>query len=161
MFIICWPVFWPYSMIFDLKPVTNYLYLDLIVWPWPTIDLKKYSGLSGMFENPTKESNIIVVGQVVPEICHFLYFPWLMVAILDFGPYRCLKNLYPKILFLVHTQIKSNQSLSHFGHPIPKESSSQSTLTAPFSWCIYNKWYGINRNINSLVKWNSACSFLR
>ena len=34
-----------------------------------------YSSLSGMFEKPTIESNIIEVGQVVPEIRHFLYFP--------------------------------------------------------------------------------------
>ena len=30
---------------------------------------------------------------------------------------------------LVHTQIKLNQSLSHFGHPIPTESTLLSTLT--------------------------------
>ena len=56
-----------------------------------------YSRLSGMFENPTMESNIIDVGQVVPHICHFLYFPWVTLAILHFGP----------------------QLLSHFGYPIP------------------------------------------
>ena len=26
---------------------------------------------------------------------------------------------------------------------------------------LYNQWYAFNRNINSLVKWSSACSFLR
>ena len=57
-----------------------------------------------MFENPTIESNIIEVGQVVPEICHFLYST---AAILDIEPCRCLKmcsrvrflfSLYPNIV---------------------------------------------------------------
>ena len=102
MFIIRWPLFWPYCMTFNFKPVKNDLYLDLLVWPWPEI----YYRSSGMFENHIIESNIIEVGQVVPEICHFLYFPWVMAAILDFGPYRCLKICNPRF-FLVHTQIKS------------------------------------------------------
>ena len=39
----------------------------------------------------TIESIIIEVGQVVPELCHFLYFPLVTVAILYIGPYRCLQ----------------------------------------------------------------------
>ena len=49
-------------MTFDLKPVKNDLYL---------------------------ESNIIEVGQVVPEICHFRR---VTAAILDFEPYRSYPN---------------------------------------------------------------------
>ena len=58
-----------------------------------------YSRLSGMFENHTIESNIIEVGQVVPEICHFLYFPCITAAILDLWPYKCLKMCNLRFLF--------------------------------------------------------------
>ena len=37
---------------------------------------------------------------------------------LGFWALRVPKNVLPEIV-LVHTQIKSNQSLSYFGHPIP------------------------------------------
>ena len=61
-----------------------------------------------MFENPIIESNIIEVGQVVPEICHFLYFPRVMAAILDFGRYMCLKKCNPRFLFSSYTnKVKS------------------------------------------------------
>ena len=60
-----WPLPWPSCM-----KLTNYRH-------------ETYSRLSGMFENPTIESNIIEFGQVVPELCHFLYIPRVTVAILD------------------------------------------------------------------------------
>ena len=82
--------------------------------PWPSCMIltyyrhKTYSRLSGMFRNPTIASNIIEVGQVVPEICHFLYFPWMTAAILDFGPYRCLKMCNLRFLFSSYTnEVKS------------------------------------------------------
>ena len=82
--------------------------------PWPSCMIltyyrpETYSRLSGMFRNPTIASNIIEVGQVVPEICHFLYFPWMRAAILDFGPYRCLKMCNPRFLFSSYTnEVKS------------------------------------------------------
>ena len=49
----------------------------------------------------------------VPPCCLYVCI-LVTAAILDFGPYRCLK-MCNRIFFLVHTQIKSNQSLSHFG----------------------------------------------
>ena len=52
-----------------------------------------------MFENPTVEPNIIDVGQVVPDICHFLYFLLMTAPILDFGPYKCLKMCVLRFLF--------------------------------------------------------------
>ena len=58
-----------------------------------------YPLLSCMFENPTIEYNIIEVGQVVPEMCHFLYLPLVTAAILDFGPYRCLEMCNLRFLF--------------------------------------------------------------
>ena len=64
-------------------------------WPWPSYMTltyhrpETYSKLLGMFENHIIESNIIEVDQVVPEICHFQYFPWVTAAILDFGLYKC------------------------------------------------------------------------
>ena len=73
--------------------------------PWPSCMTllyyrsQTYSRLSGVFENPTKESNIIEVGQLVQEIRHLLYFPWMTEAILKCGPYRCLKMCYLRFLF--------------------------------------------------------------
>ena len=60
---------------------------------------ESYSRVSSMFENTTIKSSIIEVGQVVPEICHFLYFPQVTAAILDFGHYRCLKMCNLRVLF--------------------------------------------------------------
>jgi len=45
------------------------------------------------------ESNTIDVGQVVPVICHFLYFLRMMAAMLNFGSYRCLTKCNPRFLF--------------------------------------------------------------
>ena len=61
-----------------------------------------------MFENHKIESNIIEVSQVVPEICHFLYFKWVTADILDFGPYMCLKMCNPRLLFISYpSKVKS------------------------------------------------------
>ena len=57
-----WLLFRPYCMTFDLKPVKNDLYLDLLGRLWHSIDLKHIPDYQGMFENPTIESNIIEVG---------------------------------------------------------------------------------------------------
>ena len=67
-----------------------------------------YSKLSYMFENPTIGSNIIEVDLIVPEICHFLCFPRVTAAILEFGPYRGLKNCKLRFLFSSHpNKVKS------------------------------------------------------
>ena len=52
----------------------------------------------------------------------------MTAAILDVGPYRCLQMCNPKFLFISYPN-KSNQSLSQFGHSIPTENTSQSTLS--------------------------------
>ena len=54
-----------------------------------------YSRLSGIFENPTIESNIIEVGQDMP----FSVFSMSYGGHLDFGPYRCLNICNLTFLF--------------------------------------------------------------
>ena len=88
----------------------------------------KYSRLSGMFANHTIECNIIEGGQVVPNM------PCSVFSMSDgghFGFWALQVSKMFNLSFLFSSyQSKANQSLSHCGHPIPTESTSQSTLLA-------------------------------
>ena len=57
----------------------------------------------------------------------FSVFSIMTAAMLDVVPDRYL-NICNQRFCLLHSQIKSNQSLPPFGHPIPTESTYQSTL---------------------------------
>ena len=79
-----------------------------------------------------------------------------MAAILDFRLYRCLTKLTQDFC-LVHTQIKSNQSISHFGHPIPTE-RHPSLHYRIISYDSYRQWtHNRYAGVYSITSYNDLC----
>ena len=103
IFVICWSLFWPYC-----NTLTSNRFETSHKWhlPWP-------SCMTLTYHRPTIDLKHIPDDYImfVSKVYH-----------------HCSCSSSSRDFCLVHTQIKSHQSLSHVGHPIPTESTSQSTL---------------------------------